>query len=521
VLIQGIDMIRRRTLLKTIALTPLLKWSTALSNEENSNNVHVSSLDELRKTIPFKEGELITLTSLSPNNPKGGGIFIAINNNKNLPDDNGSFINTSCTLSWKRLECIRKTKKPEWYGCLGDGISDDSIPFKNMLNSLQDGDSIILSKDSNYFNNLPTQDSRWIVNKNNITIIGNNAVLSRRGTSLHTKSLDGANLATLKISNVNNFRIKGKLLITANETNMPLVDKKNNIVSRKTYPRAYVSSHGLFLEKVKEAYLPETLTCSNAVFPCYILECENIDIAGKYNNSGQVYPVSGADLQLGSGIKVAKTNNFSINITSADCAYCGCEIEPYSTNGNVNVIASNSYQHGCIIHRDGYNIKINLLAENALGAGLKISAGSKNINGIIHSNKCMYGCIIISEHSDICEDLNIKLYTRDIIKSDLVAKNVNENYPSMRNAVFSITNASSNENPNLLENNMMSEKAPSSQLGEIDNAQNCNISWSSLKQNKDILIKNSSNCTITLVDAKKIKYKILEKNNTGTNIEYK
>lgn len=512
-------MLKRRTLLKTLALTPLFKWESALSNKKELNYKYANSIDELRLTLPHEKGDLIELISHSSHTKKGGGIFIAINNEQNIPDDNGTVINTSSALSWRRLESLQKVKKPEWYGCQGDGSTDDSIPFSNMLHALQDGDCIILTEKSNYFNNLPSKESRWIIKNNDITIIGNDAVISRRGTLLNTRHIDGGNLATLKVVGVTNFKIEGELLITAYEIMAPLIDKKNNIVSKNNYPRAYVSSHGLFLEKVKKAYLPETLTCSNAVFPCYILECEDIKASGQFNNSGQVYPVSGADLQLGSGIKIAKTNDFIVNMTSNDCAYCGCEIEPYSRNGEVNVIAKNSYQHGCIIHRDGYNIKIKLLAENALGAGLKISAGSKHINGDITSSNCVYGCIVISEHSDICEDLDIRLHTQDIEKSDLVSKNVNDNFPSMRNAIISIIHSPTYSNSKSLKRTPV--KTSSAILADIDNAQNCKIFLTTPEQNQEILLKNSSHCTITLATSRANQYKILENNNIGTSIEYK
>lgn len=506
-------MLKRRALLKIFTLIPLFKWNNVFSNGKITNSVYVNSIEELRNTVPSQIGCIITLTSLSSNNGKGGGVFVAVGNDGNLIDDNGSIINTDSKMSWLRLDSIRKIKKPEWYGCQGDGVTDDSEPFNNMLKALKDGDCIVLSNNSNYFNNLPRKESRWIIKESNITIVGNNATLSRRGTSPKTMHLDGGNLATLKVTMAENFSIIGKLLITSNEIEMPLVDSKNNIISQNNYPRAYISSHALFFEKVKKVILPETLTCNNAVFPCYVLECEDINISGQFNNSGQVYPVIGADLQIGSGIKIAKTKGFILNITAENCAYCGCEIEPYSTNGEVNIISKNSYQHGCIIHRNGYNIKIKIVAENASGAGLKISAGSKEINGEVFVRNSTYGCIVISECDYICENLNIKMHTLNTQKTEIIAKNVNDNFPSIRNTTISI---SEEENSPSITNRQQGD----SLIGEIDNAQNCNIILNAGDGNKKILLSNSSNCKMVFMDKDIHKQKLIEKNNIGTSITY-
>ena len=508
-------MIKRRTLLKISLTLPLLGLgkSRIFANERTIVLKKIKSFNELKKYPATEINSLIELSSYHEDSGIGGGMFIALKNDAIFHNDKACVADISSKLSWVRLESLNGIKKPEWYGCVGDGITDDSDAFNSMLDSLHEGDTIVLGESRHYHNKLPKRDSRWIIKKSNVTIIGNDSILSRRATSQETMNIDGANLATLQISNVTNFEIRGKLLITSFENKSPLADKNGKIISNQTYPRAYVSSHGLFLEKVNKAILPTTLTCSNAVFPCYITESSNINISGTYINSGQVYPVRGDDLQIGSGLKISKSDGFTVNVLCKDCAYCGCEIEPYSKNGTVNINSVNTFMHGCIIHQNGENIQANILSKNAQGAGLRISSGSNKIKAIIKTIQSSYGCIIVSEHDNICEELDLNLTVIDVTKDYISAININDNYPSFKNSNIYITEQKSN-NPQLLMATPKQETAI-----KINNAQKSNIYLTVSQYTKNIDFTNSSNCTLKINNNKSdMKMKVNVSNNYNVRV---
>ncbi|WP_148226868.1 hypothetical protein [Dickeya dadantii] len=486
------------------------------------------SIESLRQLAPQKIGQLIYVVSYSPGISVGGGIFVSQKNEASLPDDSGVLIHTENNMMWSRVDASsykKNIKKPEWYGCIGDGKTDDSESFQRMLRSLKDGDVIELKKKASYFNALPNRQSRWIIRKNNITIIGNGAIIARRPTSEATKEIDDGNLATLKVTG-NNFTVLGELTITGNEKKMPLVDKKLRIIGSSLYSRGYVSSHGLFLENVNGATLSKGLVCCDAVFPCYVLGSNNVSIKGKYNNSGQVYPVVGTDLQIGSGVKIAKTKNFIVDISSDNCAYCGCEIEPYSEMGDVSVFSSNAYMYGCIIHRNSCNMKIEIKAVDSLNAALRISAGSSNIKGNVYAYNCKNACLITSENDSVCEGIVIDIHTQNTVESELISMNVNNKSPSTRNSLITITPIKSKlelkmnkMNSDYLKTPSLLDAVSSAPIIRIDNAQDSNITLNTTKTNRKIDIKNSSNLGVNLTNIRLDSVSIMNVNNKNLKIK--
>lgn len=374
------------------------------------------SISDLKNIIPSMENEVVELISYKKGTMLGGGIFKSKLRTRLLSDDGGKYIGGNQKYIWVRVS-TKGIIKPEWYGCIGDGRIDDSVAFNRMISALRDGDIISLRKNAEYFNALPDTSSPWIIKNRKITIIGNDAILSRRPTREGNKDIE--NLATLKVVG-NEFTIKGKLKITGNEIKKTLVDKTDTAISRGVYSRGYVSSHGLYLSGVNGGYLSEGLVCCDAVFPCYIVGSSNLTIKGEYNCSGQVYPVTGNDLQLGSGIKIAKCTNFDIDISGSDCGYCLCEIEPFNKNGNVRVSSVRPYMNGCLIHQGNQNIVVDVNTVGAImGAALRISSGSRKIEGIVHAVDCHYGCQIISEKNRVCEDIKLKLYIENVKSQDV------------------------------------------------------------------------------------------------------
>jgi hypothetical protein len=397
----------------------------------------IASAESLSVTPPRYEGEEVILKAYSQQSSWGGGRFVA----KKTKDhtDYGMVFNTNSDLSWYRIDASKRFIEPEWFGCIGDGVTDDSFAFNQLLNSLIDGDTIVLRENASYYNAVPTKDSRFIINKNDIKIIGNGARIFRRSTSFETKSKDVGNLATLKITG-NNVKIIGSLTISGGEGEALLMNRFDFSVSKERFIRGFSSSHALFIENVDGLYLSPDLKCDNAIFPLYIYKSKNLDINGENSNSGQVYPVRGKDLQLGSCVKIAKSKLFKVNIKTTHSAYCGLEIEPYCDTGDVTVSATDCYMHGCIVHQFSKNIKVNVSLQGSNeGAGIRISSGSQNIFGKVKSSNCTNAVLIVSKNKFICENINLDIEGDNIKEDALVIYNDDKLNPSLINGKFSIS----------------------------------------------------------------------------------
>ncbi|WP_217183531.1 hypothetical protein [Klebsiella pneumoniae] len=209
-------------------------------------------------------------------------------------------------------------------------------------------------------------------------------------------------------------------------------------VSQESFIRGFSSSHALFVENVDGLYLSPDLKCNNAIFPLYIYKSKNLDINGVYTNSGQVYPVKGKDLQLGSCVKIARSSSFKVNVVTKHSAYCGLEIEPYCENGDVTVSATDCFMHGCIVHQYSKNIKVNIkLAGSNKGAGLRISSGSQNVFGIVNATECMNAVLIVSKNNSICQNINLKIEAFNIFGDTLFIYNDDKLSASLINGKFS------------------------------------------------------------------------------------
>ncbi|WP_369128508.1 hypothetical protein [Klebsiella variicola] len=400
----------------------------------------IDSANDLIITLPRYEGELVVLKGYHQHINLGGGQFIA--RKVNEVTDYGIVFNTTSELSWCRVDAGKHLIEPEWFGCVGDGITDDSVAFIKMLEALKDGDTIVLRQNASYFNAVPTKNSRFIVKNNDIKIIGNGARIFRRSTSIETKLKDVGNLATLKITG-NNASIIGDLTISGGEYNAPLMNRFNFSVSQERFIRGFSSSHALFVENVDGLYLSPDLKCNNAIFPLYIYKSKNLNINGVYTNSGQVYPVKGKDLQLGSCVKIARSSSFKVNVVTKHSAYCGLEIEPYCENGDVTVSATDCFMHGCIVHQYSKNIKVNIkLAGSNKGAGLRISSGSQNVFGIVNATECMNAVLIVSKNNSICQNINLNIEAFNINGDALLIYNDDKSSASLINGKISFLNSS-------------------------------------------------------------------------------
>ncbi|KFX06798.1 hypothetical protein KP22_01530 [Pectobacterium betavasculorum] len=390
-------------------------------------------MSELRKYTAQYAGEKVKLSSYYENKNTGGGVFVAVEDIKSK-DDGGINIRQNNKLIWKRITDDSSIIKPEWFGCIGDGLSDDADSFNKMLLFLDVGSVVFFKKNAIYYNALKDRGSEWIVKKDNITIIGNNASLTRRPAN-SVKTDD--NLATLKVAG-NNFKIVGRLNISGKEKSTYLVDKNNNRISSNFYTRAVTSSHGLFIQNVKGIYI-ENIVCEDAVFPCFVSGCRDIYISGQFNNSGQVYPVKGNDLQLGSGLKISNSESFILDIRSENSAYCGCEIEPNCKDGRVKVNSRSPYMHGCILHKNIESVILDINTIEAIkGSGLRISSGCRNISGYVDADTCQYAILVISDKNEICKEINLKVSYKKIIKRVIVIYNTEKGSTSLDKGLFKI-----------------------------------------------------------------------------------
>ncbi|ARU93087.1 hypothetical protein A7K99_04295 [Tatumella citrea] len=387
--------------------------SSSLWEQMKITKKKILTVDEFNNLSDAKEGDVVFLNSYSKNTERGGGYFKLVSS-KNKKIDNGiTFESNFKDYVWCRIGVVDYIT-PEWFGCLGDGETDDGPAFNRCLSSLKPGNKLVLRKNATYFNGLKNNDSKWIIEVNDIEIISDNSTLRRRGTYGSTYEYLYGNLSTLEIRG-SNLKFHGSIIIDGGEDDYFLVDKKNNSISNLKFSRGSTSSHALYIESAKDIMFNGMVHCKNAVFPCYINKSCNIYLNGEFVNSGQVFPVRGNDLQLGSCIKISASNNVTVNAKCKMSAYSGCEIEPRSTNVNINLITENCFFYGVIIHDHSSKINLSLKSDrNIKGAGLRVSDGSKSIKGDIYVSNSGHAVIISSFDKDICEDVVLNVYPTNI-----------------------------------------------------------------------------------------------------------
>lgn len=174
-------MITRRILIQSLFISYAFPIEKAISKTLTNKNTIVDSFDILEKMVSSEPGQIVTLKSYHMGKKKE--VFFYSCPKQNKKSDKGTIIQAANGMSWVRIDSLKKIKKPEWFGCYGDNENDDTSAFNLMLHALNTDDNIILALNAKYFNKLKTESDEWVITQNNITIIGNNATLSRRATT--------------------------------------------------------------------------------------------------------------------------------------------------------------------------------------------------------------------------------------------------------------------------------------------------------------------------------------------------
>ena len=417
-----------------ILLSSILFVNRSFSAKKNNCLLVFESVKDFEINQPFPEGTRILLKSYHKGKGLGGGVFKLVKNSLSRKIDNGIiFRSSNDEYVWERS--IKKNViYPEWFGCLADGVFDDGEYLHSCLENISVGSTLKFRNNAIYFNAKPNLNNIWLINTSDIIILGDNFTLKRGGTLNLPHSYLFGNLATLTVR-ANNVKVMGDIVIDGGELKYPLSSDNGNYISKERFVRGSCSSHGLFIDKSENITFTGKITCTNAVFPCYINNSKKIDIHGDFYNSGQVYPVVGNDLQLGSCIKISQSANIVISGRCSNSAYSGCEIEPRSSNIKLDLKTDHCFYYGVIIHDQSKGIDLNLNSNNNIkGAGLRVSKGSEDVYANILVSNSPHVLIVSSMGKDICNNVNVNYSFHNISKDLVQIFNTDNAFEAIKNS---------------------------------------------------------------------------------------
>lgn len=318
---------------------------------------------------------------------------------------------------------------PEMFGADPTGTVSSRLAIRAMLNSLSVGGVIECKPNATYYNDAPNGTSdTWVINQNKTYIIANGATFKRRPTAVGTASIDH-DLASLRVTG-KNVTIEGKVYFDGSEIYAPIVNSSNAVLVSGDYARGYASSHGLHLFGA-DYFTALQVYSKDAVFNIFANGSVGVNIKGRCKSSGQVYPVTGVDLNLGSGIKLAYCTDYDIDLYTEYAGYCGVEVEPACRFGRVNSVARWPTHHGVSFHDDCEGATVTSVAENCqLGGALRLGAGSRQITGTFSAKDSHIGLCIEPSSTDAT-------ITGDVTLCDVKGTSLN----SRTQALYLVNNA--------------------------------------------------------------------------------
>ena len=351
---------------------------------------------DLLSIDPTSEGKKVTVIEFESGSYTGGGDFISKLSSEFTADSGKVFASSNSTYVWVRVEYLANQPiHPEWYGCRGLGSSfPDTTYFANMISGLVDGDFILLGMGKEYYNDSPAS-NQWLITKNSITIFGQSSTLSKRAMT----SSDSFGLV-LDVNNVSGFCIGGRLKINGNEPLSEIYDSSGvSLNSGVNYCNSPVQSFCLRVQNSTNIVIEKGVSAERAVFLGFVNGCSKVNIAGDYQYSGQVYPLSSSDLALGSAWKINNCTNIIGDISCNNCAYAGFEMEGNNAHGNLKCVSSYNYESGIHFQNTNTNFKVESVAYNNNQYSLFLGLGSVGVIGDATGYSCGTVCFAYGDVS--------------------------------------------------------------------------------------------------------------------------
>ncbi|WP_225182177.1 hypothetical protein [Pectobacterium aroidearum] len=344
----------------------------------------VPTITALREISPSFLGWRIDVIEYDIGYGVGGGYFVSVEKGA-LSDDGGKYIDSgSSAFIWKR-ESYPGPVLPEWYGCRGLGSTvPDTDAFALMLAGLDDNDTVLLRPGADYHNSMPNGVSdNWKPTKNGITFFGQSSTLSRRASTSETALID-AGIAVLECVGLSNISLLGDLRITGNEMLSEIYDNAGNpLNSGVNYCRGYHITFCCEFEDCTGIEVGESVKMERSVFLCYANGCSDITANGKYNHSGQRWPLTGTDIQVGSAWKFNNCSGITGSATGRSLAYSLYECESNNNSGSLSGVGFDCYHSTIHFHNGNSGFDIRSIAHNNKIASAYISGGANAISGSV------------------------------------------------------------------------------------------------------------------------------------------
>lgn len=297
---------------------------------------------------------------------------------------------------------------PELFGCSGLGeASPDTVYFAKMLATLPAKSTVWLTPGAEYYNAAPNgMADMWVVNKE-LKFIGFGAKISRRPSRAGEN-----NFSAIKLAITASFtKFIGDIEISGNEPEYNLVNSSGVDISTIPYSRALSSSHCIHIEAAKDVTL-DGLYLHHSNFCLWAYGADRLVAKIRVHKSGQTYPVTGADLQLGAGIKLTSCNDFEVHVTARYCTNAGLEIEPDNYNGVVSVVGAYNYQSDLTI-TNSQDIIYDVVGHDSR-YGVQLSTGAQNITGRSNHTNCSVAAVNVWPlAATVIDNINLDINAHD------------------------------------------------------------------------------------------------------------
>ncbi|HWH83461.1 MAG TPA: hypothetical protein VNU71_14615 [Burkholderiaceae bacterium] len=295
---------------------------------------------------------------------------------------------------------------PEQFGATGLGTAaPDTVAFATMLAKVPAGAVIWLRSGAWYHNALPAGvASNWIVTKQ-LSILGYGAKLSRRASVPG----DPDQLAVLDIR-ASGVTVAGDIDIDGREPEAIPVNSVGAAQSAYAFARCGSSSHGVVVQNNAQGVRIDVTRIHHNSFNVLVWGgAGDFTIRGRLDYSGQVYPVTGADLQLGAGIKLSGVDVFDIDVRGLRNTNACVEIEPSCSNGKVRMHSDTCLSGGLTI-TSSHNIRLLSVFSRNAAYGAQISQGCYAIRGAIEATgNVIAGLWYVSFGGNAADSYDVKL----------------------------------------------------------------------------------------------------------------
>lgn len=288
---------------------------------------------------------------------------------------------------------------PQLFGGEGKGEASgttDYVAIQRMFAAGGPGAHYYLGDGLAWHNPMPAgvADTWTVLGSPGSRITGNNVTLTCRPSVAPSTGTQDGQRAVIMFNNSPGSSIVGSFTIDGMEPKVIPVNSSNVNIGTVAYGRSLAIGYGVYCLNSDDVTI-DVREIRNCLFNVWCKNSDRPKVRAKLNYSGQLYPVTGADLQYGAGIKVSDCDDIDIDVVGTFNTNATAEIEPNINGGKVKCKSRNHLSTGATL-TDCHDVEVDLDCGQGY-LGVRICQGSTNITGVINTaGNSIYGTEIVN-----------------------------------------------------------------------------------------------------------------------------